>query len=113
MSARLVKFLIVVAAMALAMETVQARAVISNEAFERLRLLEMQHCFIGKPQPVGDWPIREWRREMRLCRGPHLKMNKIWKRCRSGLSENSHACAQLIHLHTVRRYPPPDPRRRE
>jgi hypothetical protein len=90
-----------------------ARTIISNEAYERLRLLEMKHCFIGQPQPVGDWPIREWRREMRLCRGPSLRLYKIRMRCNLGLSENSEACAQLRQYRRVDRYPPPDPRRRE
>jgi hypothetical protein len=112
MSARLAKFLIVAAAMTLAMEAAQS-APISNEAFERLRSLEAQHCGIGRPQPAGDVPRWEWRRAMRLCKEPAFKLDKLIQRCRSGVSENREICARLMQWHVVKRYPPPDPRRRK
>lgn len=54
-----------------------------------LYFMQLKHCNIGKPQPLGDWPIREWRRENRLCKRDMAKVDKI----------------------LVDRYPPPDPRR--
>lgn len=52
---------------------------------------DVRHCGIGRPQPWGgDVPVRVWLDEMRLCKEWLTKVNKV-----------------------VKRYPPPDPRRRE
>lgn len=52
---------------------------------------DVRHCGIGRPQPWGgDVPVRVWLDEMRLCKEHLTKVNKV-----------------------VKRYPPPDPRKRE
>lgn len=104
--------LMAAAVMALAMGAAQAQP-ISIEAYEHLRGLEGGHCSIGQPEPRGDWSVREWRRQRRLCPEIQAKLNKLMQRCKAGVGENSEVCAQMMQWHTVRRYPPPDPRKRE
>jgi hypothetical protein len=101
--------LMAVAMMALAMEAAQAAQAESycgrrckenlikiDESIaplwrDALDLNDVGHCGIGRPQPWGgDVPVWLWLQEMRLCKEYLTKVNKI-----------------------VKRYPPPDPRKRE
>jgi hypothetical protein len=97
----------------LAVATVSPAYATSNDEFDWLWRLKMQHCDIGTPPPHGDVPIRIWRREMQICKEYGLKIDKIMWRCKSGLSENNYACSRLLAGRPVIRFPPPDPRKRK